>query len=119
MAQGVPQGRLNLAQDAVLGCDSRDEKSRRDDWKLPAGNPSAIENSRSAPPNPEPRLDTFQSSLRDFSIAHDNPGLRPGLSSAVPVRQAQGRLYGTQFVVIVRLDPLRDTARWEIVQDLP
>jgi hypothetical protein len=26
----------------------------------------------------------FQSSLRDFSIAHANPGLRPGLSSAVP-----------------------------------
>jgi hypothetical protein len=24
-------------------------------------------------------------------------GLRPGLSSAVPVRQAQGRLYGTWF----------------------
>src|SRR6202035_1641891 len=32
----VPQGRLNLAQDAVLGRDSRDEKSRGDDWKLPA-----------------------------------------------------------------------------------
>jgi hypothetical protein len=31
----VPQGRLNLAQDAVLGIDSRNEKSRRDDWKLP------------------------------------------------------------------------------------
>ena len=31
----VPKGRLNLAQDAVLGSDSRDEKSRRDDWKLP------------------------------------------------------------------------------------
>jgi hypothetical protein len=27
---------------------------------------------------------TFQSSLRDFSMAHANPGLRPGLSSAVP-----------------------------------
>jgi hypothetical protein len=24
-------------------------------------------------------------------------GLRPGLRSAVPVRQAQGRLYGTRF----------------------
>jgi hypothetical protein len=26
----VPKGRLNLAQDAVLGRDSRDDKSRRD-----------------------------------------------------------------------------------------
>ena len=31
----VERGRLNLAQDAVLGSDSSDEKSRRDDWKLP------------------------------------------------------------------------------------
>jgi hypothetical protein len=31
IAKSVPQGRLNLAQDAVLGRDSRDEKSRRDD----------------------------------------------------------------------------------------
>ena len=30
----VPQGRLNLAQDVVLGRDSRDDKSRRDDWKF-------------------------------------------------------------------------------------
>ena len=36
IARGVPEGRLNLAQDAVLGRGSRDEKSRRDDWKLPA-----------------------------------------------------------------------------------
>ena len=28
-------------------------------------------------------------------MAPVNPGLRPGLSSVVPVRQAQGRLYGT------------------------
>jgi hypothetical protein len=28
-----------------------------------------------------------------------NPGLRPGLSSAVPVRQAQGRLCGTLFAI--------------------
>jgi hypothetical protein len=35
IAKGVPQGRLNLAQDAVLGGDSRDDKSRRDDWKSP------------------------------------------------------------------------------------
>jgi hypothetical protein len=34
VAKSVPQGRLNLAQDAVLGRDSREEKSRRDDWKL-------------------------------------------------------------------------------------
>ena len=31
----VPKGRLNLAQDAVLGRDSKDEKSRRDDWNPP------------------------------------------------------------------------------------
>ena len=31
----VEGGRLNLAQDASPGLDSRDEKSRRDDWKLP------------------------------------------------------------------------------------
>jgi hypothetical protein len=31
IAKSDPQGRLNLAQDAVLGRDSRDEKSRRDD----------------------------------------------------------------------------------------
>jgi hypothetical protein len=31
IAERVPQGRLNLAQDAVLGTDSTDEKSRRDD----------------------------------------------------------------------------------------
>jgi hypothetical protein len=36
----VPQGRLNLAQDGVLGRDSGNEKSRRDDWKLPAGYPA-------------------------------------------------------------------------------
>jgi hypothetical protein len=35
----VERGRLNLAQDAVLGRNSRDEKSRRDDWKLLAGDP--------------------------------------------------------------------------------
>jgi hypothetical protein len=34
--------------------------------------------------DPGPRHGTFQSSLRDFSIADTNPGLRPGLSSAVP-----------------------------------
>jgi hypothetical protein len=28
---------LNLAQDAVLGGDSRGEKSRKEDWKLPGG----------------------------------------------------------------------------------
>ena len=31
IAKSVPQGRLNLAQDKVLGRDSRDDKSRRDD----------------------------------------------------------------------------------------
>jgi hypothetical protein len=30
-------------------------------------------------------------------MADANPGLRPGLSSAVPVRQARGRLYGTRL----------------------
>jgi hypothetical protein len=30
-------------------------------------------------------------------MVHASPGLRPGLGSAVPVRQAQGRLYGTRF----------------------
>jgi hypothetical protein len=29
-------------------------------------------------------INFFQSSLRDFSMGHANPGLRPGLSSAVP-----------------------------------
>ena len=33
--QPVPKGRLNLAQDAVLGRDSKEEKSRKDDWNLP------------------------------------------------------------------------------------
>jgi hypothetical protein len=42
-------------------------------------------------------LKNLQPSLRDFSMVHANPGLRPGLSSTVPVRQAQGRLYGTRF----------------------
>ena len=36
LQNSVPQGRLNLAQDAVLGRDLRDEESRRDDWKFPA-----------------------------------------------------------------------------------
>jgi hypothetical protein len=31
----VERGRLNLAQDAVLGFACTVEKSRRDDWKLP------------------------------------------------------------------------------------
>ena len=31
----VPQGRLNLAQDVVLGYRFENEKSRRDDWKYP------------------------------------------------------------------------------------
>jgi hypothetical protein len=34
----------------------------------------------------------FQSSLRDYSCVHANPGLRPGLSSAVPS--------GLDFVVV-------------------
>jgi hypothetical protein len=35
------------------------------------------------------------------TVRHSNPspGLRPGLSSAVPVRQAQGRLCGTHFAI--------------------
>ena len=39
IAKSDPQGRLNLAQDAVLGRDSKDEKSRRDDWNLHGGIP--------------------------------------------------------------------------------
>ena len=31
----------NLAQDAVLGKNSSDEKSRRDDWKLPGADPQS------------------------------------------------------------------------------
>jgi hypothetical protein len=38
----VPEGRLNLAQDGVLGRDSRDEKSRRDDWNVPGGDSRAL-----------------------------------------------------------------------------
>ncbi len=34
-------GRLNLAQDVVLGRISRDEKSRRDDWQLPGRDPQS------------------------------------------------------------------------------
>jgi hypothetical protein len=36
-----------------------------------------------------------QPSLRDFSMAHANPGLRPGLSSGVPT--------GLDFVVAISL----------------
>ena len=35
------RGRLNLAQDAVLGRNSKDEKSLRDDWQLPEGDPQS------------------------------------------------------------------------------
>jgi hypothetical protein len=35
-----------------------------------------------------------------FRVSNLYPGLRPGLSSAVPVRQAQGRLCGTQFAIV-------------------
>jgi hypothetical protein len=35
----VPQGRLSLAQDAVLGLACTIEESRRDDWSLPGFHP--------------------------------------------------------------------------------
>jgi hypothetical protein len=62
---------LNLAQDVVLGKESSDEKSRRDDWKLPGGDPRALR-CRNIPQlrTPDPRIMSwviFQSSLRDFS----------------------------------------------------
>jgi hypothetical protein len=34
-------------------------------------------------------------------MAHVSQGLRPGLSSAVPVRLAQGRLYGTRKIAVL------------------
>jgi hypothetical protein len=37
------RGRLNLAQDAVLGRNSKDDKSRRDGWQLPGGVPRALQ----------------------------------------------------------------------------
>src|SRR6202795_900721 len=79
--QGVPKGRLNLAQDVVLRRDSRDEKSRRDDWKLPGGGPRALP-SQNIPRLrvPNPHLES-----RTMSITF----------SVVPVRQGQGRLCGT------------------------
>jgi hypothetical protein len=51
---------------------------------------------RISDPLPESRKisqQSFQSSLRDFSFAPPNPGLRPGLSSAVPT--------GLDFVMVV------------------
>jgi hypothetical protein len=43
------------------------------DWRFPVPSPS-----------PAISRQPLQSSLRDFSSAHPNPGLRPGLISAVP-----------------------------------
>jgi hypothetical protein len=48
---------------------------------------------------------TLHSSLRDFSMALVNPGLRPKLRSTVPVRQAQGRLRGTHLEMVVLVRP--------------
>jgi hypothetical protein len=61
----VERGRLNLAQDAVLGGDARDEKSRRDDWKLPGGNRA---HSHLAPRIQDHVSVIFQSSLRDWVV---------------------------------------------------
>ncbi len=62
----VERGRLNLAQDAVLGRDSRDEKSRRDDWSYPEVVPGT---SHLAPRiQDHVSIKLFQSSLRDFSM---------------------------------------------------
>jgi hypothetical protein len=41
--------------------------------------------------------------------------LRPGLSSVVPVRQAQGRLCGTQFAVPVTARPPRNVCSESIL----
>jgi hypothetical protein len=68
----VPQGRLNLAQDAVLGRNSRDEKSRRDDWKFFARIQDHVS------------INLFSRPCGTSQRLRPNPGLRPGLSSAVP-----------------------------------
>jgi hypothetical protein len=95
----VERGRLNLAQDAVLGCHAVS--------KSPAG---TTEKYRDAVLDPAERIGNSQlcwdcprvTSSRPygtFRLSNLYPGLRPGLSSAVPVRQAQGRLCGTHFAI--------------------
>ena len=67
----VPQGRLRITQDAILGCvyfRSVPGWSIHDPVQL----------------TQDHVLGNFQPSLRDFSMVHENPGLRPGLFSAVP-----------------------------------
>jgi hypothetical protein len=90
IARRVPQGRLNLAQDVVLGEISRDDKSRRDDWKL-RGSPrqsspkySAIENSRRVRASRTHVSTAAPVVPTGLFNEHSNPGLHPGLSSAVP-----------------------------------
>src|SRR6202044_1701896 len=56
-----------MTQDMVLGCRPRSADSPFRRWKTPGLHPG-----------------DFQPSLRDYSLARVNPGLRPGLLSAVP-----------------------------------
>ena len=53
-----------------------------------------------SPKSGKPRSISWAIFSRPFGTAlnvHVYPGLRPGLGSGVPVRQAQGRLFGTRF----------------------
>jgi hypothetical protein len=103
----VERGRLNLAQDAVLGGHAPMEKSRRDDWKVVmssfwiSGRGAGILNLEyfeiRVPGIASEQF--FSRPYGTFRLPNLYPGLRPGLGSAVPVRQAQGRLYGTHFAI--------------------
>jgi hypothetical protein len=57
---------------------------------------------------------TFQSSLRGFSIARANPGLRPGLSSAVPTG-----LDFERVVLTLTLWPVRYVIAMIVLKSVP
>jgi hypothetical protein len=69
--QPVPEGRLKIVQDVILGYLSLRSVPR---WSI--HDPVQL--------TQDLVLGNFQPSLRDFSMSHQNPGLRPGLFSAVP-----------------------------------
>jgi hypothetical protein len=79
----VQIGKLNLGQDVVIvGIQETTESDSEATSGASISEYSAIE---IPDPLPESRTSSlFQSSLRDFSMMHAYPGLRPGLSSAVP-----------------------------------
>ena len=67
----VERGRLKITQDAILGCFLSPCVLR---WSI----------HYTAQLTQDHVLGNFQPSLRDFSMPRENPGLRPGLFSAVP-----------------------------------